>query len=148
MGKKLKTDSQMIFRLILFLTLTGLGFWWLFKKTSTKYGNHPDFDKVKGEKASIIENIERFLPEPVVKTGEKIVDLIPEESKNQFRKIFEEQIIRQSTQIIQDTLVKEEIRETLKEATDQITGFPEKQKKEVQREVIKQVCEDLLEEVK
>jgi hypothetical protein len=144
MGKLIK-KREIGLRVFLFALLAGGGFWWLYRTTSKISGGSYN-NNIKGEKTTESFNFKEVLPETVVKTGENIINLVPEETRETIQNVFEEKIVQQGNQIIESALLKEEIKKTIEEATDQITGFPEKQKKDLEKQVIRQVCNDLLKE--
>lgn len=78
--------------------------------------------------------------------GEKVNQLLPDPVKEQISKI-ENQLMKKSTQMIEETEVVNQVKTTIQQALEEVDDFPEKQKKEIKREVIRQVCNDLLEEV-
>jgi len=97
------------------------------------------------------ENGGSFIPEIVldsVKTlGTKIVEVVPEETRESIKKTVEEKIIYRGQEIIESSQLVEEIKKTVNEATEEISGFPNKQKKDIKRQVIQQVCNELLEDL-
>jgi len=97
------------------------------------------------------ENGDSFVPETVldnVRTlGTKIVEVVPEETRKSIKKTVEEKIIYRGQEIIENSELVEEVKETINEATEEITGFPDKQKKDIKRQVIQQVCDELLEDL-
>lgn len=109
-------------RLFLFALLAGGLIWWLSGNISP--GNS---GRVK---SGFIEEIDRVLPEPI---KEKVEQL-------------EERVFKKSSQVVEESSIVQEIKSTVNQATEEIEGFPEKQKKEIKREVIRQVCDDLLKE--
>jgi len=77
--------------------------------------------------------------------GETIDQAIPETVKLQFEKASEK-IFKTGEKVIEETEMVQEIKKTIETAAEQISGFPDKQKKDVKKEVIKQVCDQLMEE--
>jgi len=126
-------------RMIVFLVAAGGLVWFLSSVVQKKEG------KVSGEKS----NLESILPEPVAKTarvlGEAVARVIPEEVKKTVQETVEEKIIRQTRKTIEESEVVEEIKNTINQAAEEITGFPDKQSKDIKRQVIEQICNDLLE---
>lgn len=48
--------------------------------------------------------------------------------------------------MVEEAEIVKEIKSTINRATEEIEGFPEKQKKEIKKEVIRQVCDELMKE--
>lgn len=127
-------------RLTIFLLVAGGMVWYLSGLVSPPGGK----SEVKGEKEEVIP--------PAVKEkfnvlGERVVEVVPEEWRQAAQKTVEERIFHQTEKLIEENEVMREVREVIDQTTAEITGFPEKQKKEIKREVIKQVCQELLEKV-
>ena len=78
--------------------------------------------------------------------GEKVNQLLPDPVKEQISKI-ENQLIKKSGQVVEETEVVRQVKTTIQQALEEVDNFPEKQKKEIKREVIRQVCDELLKEV-
>jgi ribosome-binding ATPase YchF (GTP1/OBG family) len=148
MGKKEdKKPRPKLFRIIIFLALVGGVVYWL--STQVSLGTADDIGDKEGqvrgeevEKATDIEiineEINRVLPEVVKKQIEKI---------NQRFYLQGEEVIRDTEKVIRETKVAEEIEKIIVETTEEVEGFPDKQKQDIKREAIKQVCDTLLKEV-
>lgn len=96
--------------------------------------------RVKGEaierrEASVMSALEK-----------KVNQVLPDTVKEQINKI-ENQLVKKSTQVVKETEVVDQVKATIQQTLEEVDNFPEKQKKEIKREVIRQVCNDLLEEV-
>jgi len=79
--------------------------------------------------------------------GEKINRLLPEKVKEQLGGATSE-FSKKSSQVIEQTEVAQQIKTTIQQATEEIGGFPKKQEKQIRREIIQQICDDLLKEEK
>lgn len=134
-------DSQRWWRIAIFCLITGGTIWWLFSRAvpeeegATSSRVKSDFIE-KGEISSGVIDV----------VGEKVNQLLPDPVKEQISKI-ENQLMKKSTQMIEETEVVNQVKTTIQQALEEVDDFPEKQKKEIKREVIRQVCNDLLEEV-
>ena len=125
----------------IFCLITGGIIWWLFSRAA------PDREitvspQVKGEsveKGEISSGVMDVL-------GEKVNQLLPDSIKEQINRI-ENQLIKKSTQVVEETEVVHQVKTTIQQALEEVDNFPEKQKKEIKREIIRQVCDELLEGV-
>jgi len=94
----------------------------------------PEEGKVRGQKINL-----DFLPEEISGgievLGEKIKKVIPEETK--------EEIITS----VEKSQIVEEIKKTVTTITEEVEGFPQKQEKELKKQVIEEVCNQLLEDL-
>jgi len=122
MAKGGREKSQQWWRLVLFALIAGGAIWFLSSRVESSQG------RVKGE--SVLDQVEEIIPEGVRKEAEKI----------------QERIFKKSSQVIEEAEVVREVRKTVDQAADEIEGFPDKQKKDVKKEVINQVCNEILEE--
>jgi len=148
MGKKEdKSPRPKLFRIIIFLALVGGVVYWLSTQVSLGTADESDGQEgqVRGEEVEkvtdieiINEEINRVLPEVVKKQIEKI---------NQRFYLQGEEVIRDTEKVIRETKVAEEIEKIIVETTEEVEGFPDKQKQDIKREAIKQVCDTLLKEV-
>lgn len=77
--------------------------------------------------------------------GEKIEQVIPDSVKKQFEEITNK-AFKKSSQVIEEAEIVKEIKLTVDRAIEEVEGFPEKQKKEIKKEVIRQVCDELMRE--
>lgn len=130
MGKKEKEDipKQAWLRVGLLVLVVG-GLLWVFTAQAQAPGG-----EVGGRKVEL-----DFLPEEVIDgiqvLGERIRKIIPEEAKQEIITTVEK------SQIV------EEIKKTVTSVTEEIEGFPQKQEKELKRQVIQEVCNQLLEDL-
>ena len=103
---------------------------WVF----TTQAQAPGGGKVGGQKINL-----DFLPEEVSGgvqvLGEKIKNVLPEETKKEIITTVEK------NQIV------EEIKKIVTTVTEEIEGFPQKQEKELKKQVIQEVCNQLLEDL-
>ena len=130
-------SPRVVFRIIIFLAVAGGLIWYLSTNTNSKKVS----EKVLGEKEDGIVSSEAFSLFDVL--GEKIEAAIP----NSVKTIIEEKIVKQTQVTVEESAIVNEIKKTIEQATEEISGFPEKQKKDVKRQIIQQVCEDLLKSV-
>jgi len=79
--------------------------------------------------------------------GEAVEKIIPPKTRRLVQQHLEEKIIQQSRKTIEKNEIIEEVKKTIEGAAEQISGFPEKQKKELKKQIIKQTCEELLEDL-
>lgn len=140
MEKNNRIEPEAWLRVAIFLSIvTGL-LWVLSKQLASE-------EKIASFSVQKQNRIEEVLPEQVADTlevlGEKATSLIPTQVKGQ----IEEKLFRQTQNLIEKNKLTEEIRKTIITATDQISGFPEKQKRELQKEVVRQVCGEILEKL-
>ena len=77
--------------------------------------------------------------------GEKINRILPEKVKERFSETTGE-FSKKSSEVIEQTKVVQQIKTTIQQAAEEISGFPEKQEKQIRREIIQQICDDLLKE--
>ncbi len=148
MGKKdEKKPRPKLFRIIIFLALVGGGVYWLSTQVSLGTADQADNTKgqVRGEEVEKVTDIETI--------NQEINRILPEVVKTQIEKINQrfyqqgEEVIRDTEKVIRETKVAEEIEKIIIETTEEVEGFPDKQKQEIKREAIKQVCDTLLKEV-
>lgn len=162
--KEDKQPKPNFFRIAIFIALAG-GLIWLLS-SQVEIGSQKRLEKgqskVKGketfksEKSSVGEEkssqqkviekvnkeIERLIPGVVEKVVKKEVEKINQRFYQQG-----DEVIKNTEQIIRETKLAEEIEKIIFQATDELEGFPEKQKKDLKREAIKQVRETLMKEV-
>ncbi|MBU2592437.1 hypothetical protein KKD61_03175 [Patescibacteria group bacterium] len=129
-------------RIIIFSVLTIGSIWWLSSKVSPNEGRSAGNGRVK---SSFFESSSAGAATIKV-LGEKINEVVPDSVKKQVGEISEK-IFKKSSQVIEQTEIIGEIKTTIDRATEEIEGFPEKQKKDVKKEVIRQVCQELMEEM-
>ncbi|MFH1601692.1 MAG: hypothetical protein ABIB61_01920 [Candidatus Shapirobacteria bacterium] len=124
MGKKLKQDipKQAWLRLGL-LSVLILGAVWLATARSPKSPS----GVVVGEKLELPEGVNKGIQV----LGETVDKIMPETKGTMVSTVEETQIV-------------EEIKKTVASLTEQINGFPQKQEKEIKRQVIEDVCSQLL----
>ncbi len=103
---------------------------WIF----TTQAKAPDGGQVVGEKVNL-----DFFPDEVSDgfqvLGEKIKEVIPKETQ--------EEIIT----TVEKNQIVEEIKKTVTIITEEVEGFPQKQEKELKKQVIQEVCNQLLEDL-
>ncbi len=153
MGKKDKDSRRPnIFRLIFFLAVSGGLIWWL--SGQVEIGSKEMEGEVKGEEVvdqldtsfplkeqrinEISKEIEKKLPQIVKERIEKINNQVP---------IKSEEVVKITEKVLEETKLSEEIEKIIIKTTQEVESFPEKQKKDLKKEAIKQVCESLLNEV-
>jgi len=102
---------------------------------------------VGGEQSSLESVLPPQVSDAFKVLGEKVNETVPESVKNSVTNLVEEKILRQTKQTVEDNTIVDEIKKTIEQATNEISGFPEKQKKEIKKQVIQQVCSDLLKSV-
>lgn len=78
--------------------------------------------------------------------GENFESILPPQLTEQIDSI-KAKVFKDGSEIIEESEAVKEIKRTIEEATDQIEGFPEKQKQDIKKEVIRQVCDEILKEV-
>jgi hypothetical protein len=133
-------SKHFMIRLIIFLLLAGFGLFYIAKDISS--------GDVKGHKTQ-----EDLLPDlinqndlngtnKIEEAVEKIVNIIPVDVRNNI-----EQKIDQESSSLEDTKVYNQVKEAIDQATGEISGFPGKQTKEAKKQIIIQVCDDLLEKI-
>ena len=99
-------------------------------------------------KSSFVNN--QFLPQLKEKTrvqvlGETIEQAIPEVVKIRFGEVGEK-IFKTGEKVIEETEMIQEVKKIIENATSEIEGFPEKQKKDLEKEIIRQVYDRLMKE--
>jgi len=130
-------SSGALIRVVIFLLIVGGLAWYLFGNSSKP---SPDNVLGKTETNSVFsDQASGFIDN----LGEKINAAIPAPVKT----IIEEKIVKKTKETVEESTLVNEIKKTIEQATDQITSFPEKQQKEIKRQVIQQVCDDLLENI-
>ena len=143
MAKKDKEKKKpKLFRILIFLGLAGGLVYWL--STMVEIGSI-DEGKVKGQKVSIGEG-----QASVDEINEQINKILPGVVKKQIEKInerFQEkggEVFKSTEEIVKETKLADEIEKIINQTTDEIEGFPEKQKEEIKKAIIRQVCEALM----
>ena len=130
-------SSGAVFRIIIFLAVAGGLVWYLSTNISSENNSESTLGKTE-EKTIFSEPLEFF---DVL--GEKIEAAIPDSVKT----IVDDKIVKQTQTTVEESVIVNEIKQVIEQATEEISGFPEKQKKDVKRQVIEQVCEDLLKSI-
>lgn len=131
-------SSGMFVRVAIFLAVICGLIWFLSGKDSQEVST----DRVLGEtEASGVFSQEAS--QVLGSFAEKIEAAIPAPVKT----VIEEKIIKQTQKTVEESVLVGEIKETIEKATEQISGFPEKQQKDIKRQVIQQACDDLLKSV-
>ncbi|MFH1561729.1 MAG: hypothetical protein ABID04_04115 [Patescibacteria group bacterium] len=123
-------DYQRILRLILFLLASGGLVWFLSRQN---LGQRPSL--VEGETS---DNLVQVL-------GDNIEEALPEEIKQRIS-LLEEKVFKKSIEVVEETEIVKEVKKTIQQATEDVGDFPEKKTKEIKKEVIEQVCQELLKE--
>jgi len=135
--------KQRWWRVVIFGLITGTIIWWLFSQPTPKAGIDIS-SRVKGES---IEQ-ERVASDKVVNLiGKKAKQLLPDPVKEQISEI-ENRLIKKSNRVVEEAEIVQQIKTVIQQALEEIDNFPEKQKKEVKKEIVHQLCDQLLEEVK
>jgi hypothetical protein len=158
MGKKDNgVKMPNLFRVAVFLLVSAGLVWWLSSQVEIGSSQDVSQGEVKGEEATSIDNnFKNNLAtekEIIKKINQELELVLPEIVKKQVDKInqrFHEQgseTIKSTEEIIKETKLAEEIEKIILQTTNEIEGFPEKQKKEIKKEAIKQVCDALMEEI-
>jgi hypothetical protein len=129
--------SGSLIRVIIFLLVVGGLVWYLFADS-----DKPNSNNVLGETetSGVFSDQASTFFEGLAK---KINTAVPAPVKT----VVEEKIVKQTQKTIDESVLVNEIKKTIEQTTDQISGFPEKQQKDIKRQVIEQVCNDLLESV-
>lgn len=128
-------------RIIIFSILAIGSIWWLSFKVNPAEGENSKSGQVK---SSFFEGSSAGA-QTIKVLGEKINEVVPESVKKQVGEISDK-IFKKSSQVIEETGLVKQIKDTIDRATEEIEGFPEKQKKDVKKEVIRQACRELMEE--
>ncbi len=142
MAKKDKNGYQpSLIRIILFLAIAGGLIYWLssqIESESLETGFNKEGKVMGQEIEAISQGIDQVLPKVVKQQVEKINQRFYQDG---------DQVIKETEQIIRETKLAEEIEKIILQTTDEIDGFPEKQKKDIKKEAIRQVCETLINEI-
>ena len=126
-------------RVLIFLLILGGLIWLFFSQAGVSSSG-----EVEGERESLFseEVSDKFRV-----LGEKVVEVIPQETRETIAKTIEEKIVNPAQEAVEQSGLVEEIKKTITNATGQITGFPEKQKKEIKKQVIQEACDQLIKEL-
>jgi Mg/Co/Ni transporter MgtE len=139
MTKKEQVKPEAWVRLAVFIAIIAGSLWFLSRRLETK--------QVGGSVSGESKQLEQLLPEPVSNTlkvlGEKAAAVVP----NSVKKDVEEKVFQQTQELIEKNKITEEIKKTIITATDQISGFPEKQTTEIKKEVVRQVCDEIIQKL-
>ncbi len=147
MGKKdkEKKPKPKTGRIVLFLAIAAGLIYWLSGQITidadeNKLGGFSSVEgQVMGTELEIEKkSIDQILPEIV----QKQVDKINQRFYNQG-----DQVIKEVEVVIKETKLAEEIEKIITQTTNEIEGFPDKQKKDIKKEAIRQVCDALMKEV-
>lgn len=133
--------NQRWWRIAIFCLVSGGTIWWLFSQTSPAEENSIS-SRIKSElveRGTISSGV-------IGVVGKKVDQLLPDPIKKQISKI-EDQLVKKSTQVVEETEVVRQIKTTVGEILEEVDAFPEKQEKEIRRKVIRQVCDELLKEL-
>lgn len=115
-----------ILRIVLFLTISSGLIWVLSSSKTLENQKETDFKKTTFQVL-----------------GDKVENIIPDSIKKEFEEIREKTFIK-SNKVIEENEIITEVKKTIQQATDEINNFPDKQKNEIKKEVITQVCAELL----
>lgn len=127
-------------RLFIFLLLTAVGLFYIAKNTSS--------GEIRGDKSQNqlpSDEISKDNPKDLNVIGEvteKIIEIIPVDVRNNI-----EEEIGKEAETLEDTKAYNQVKEAVDQAAKEVSGFPEKQTKEVKKQIIIQVCDDLLEKI-
>ncbi len=146
-----------IFRLALFIIISAGLVWWLSSQVEIGSRQEISQGEVKGEEETSVDNdLKSNLTtekEIIKKINQELELVLPEIVKKQIEKInqrFYEQgseTIISTEEIVKETKLAEEIEKIILQTTEEIEGFPEKQKTEIKKEAIRHVCDTLMEEI-
>lgn len=115
--------------------------WFLSQKVSGAAANRAEKKQSSVLKEILPDEIEKLAGE----LAKKIEQLIPSEVKKQIEDT-QAKVLGESNKLMEESQTVKQLKQMISDSAAQITGFPEKQKKEVKREIIKEVCEQLLKE--
>lgn len=133
-------SKHFMIRLIIFLSLAAFGLFYIAKDISSgEVKGHKVQEDVLSDLTNQDDLDDKNKIEEVV---EKIVNIIPADVRSSIG-----QKIDQESNSLEDTKVYNQVKEAVDQATDDISGFPGKQTKEVKKQIIIQVCDDLLEKI-
>ncbi len=126
-------EKQRLIRVVIFLGIVGVAGYFLYSASTRQQDAQSN---VLGEEVLDLPGI----------IEEKVVPLLPEKLRNKIEEAkVSEKIETEKQKIVESELVKE-IQTEINKITEEIQGFPEKQKEEAKKEVIRQVCSELLKE--
>ncbi|MCD6225699.1 hypothetical protein J7J95_01295 [bacterium] len=135
MKKKEEIPPQAWIRLAVLIAVVG-GIVWFALKNNVE---------LEGEIAG-----KKVLPEKVQEgldiLGEQIEKIVPSPARARVEKTVKEKIVLPGQKVIEEKITRE-VKENVERFTGEITNFPEKQKKELEKQIIQQVCNDLLKKV-
>jgi len=127
-------------RIAAFSLITSGIIWWLFSQSSPP-GKIDSKAQIKGE---FVED--QGLPEKVLGViQEKGEQFLPQPVKKQLSQI-EERLVKKGGRVVEENEVVRQIKTTIQQALEELDRFPEKQRKEIKKELVRQVCNQLLEE--
>ncbi len=127
---------QILVRLVIFASIVGLGIWQL-------AGSVGKPGEVEGESTV---GVGELLPRPIKEVAQQTVEVIPKDTRRAIEEAVKGRVLGKSEEIPKNQVTKE-IENIIEKTTVQITGFPGKQKEEVKKQVVRQVCSELLQEV-
>jgi len=135
MKKKEEIPPQAWIRLAVLIAVVG-GIVWFALKNNVE---------LEGEIAG-----KKVLPEKVQEgldiLGEQIEKIVPSPARARVERTVKEKIVLPGQKVIEEKITRE-VKENVERFTEEITNFPEKQKKELEKQIIQQVCNDLLKKV-
>ena len=135
MKKKEEIPPQAWIRLAVLIAVVG-GIVWFALKNNVE---------LEGEIAG-----KKVLPEKVQEgldiLGEQIEKIVPSPARARVERTVKEKIVLPGQKVIEEKITRE-VKENVERFTGEITNFPEKQKKELEKQIIQQVCNDLLKKV-
>jgi membrane-associated HD superfamily phosphohydrolase len=140
MAKKEQIKPEAWVRLVIFVAIVAGGWWFLSKHLETKSESS---GSVSGESSQLEQLLPESLSNTVKVLGEKAAAAVPDSVK----KGVEEKVFQQTQDLVKKNRVAEEIKKTIITATDQISGFPEKQTTEIKKEVVRQVCDEIIQKL-
>ena len=116
----------MWFRLILFFVLAGLAIWYLDQRVFPR-------ETVKGEKIELSGD----MSEKAKQISDQVLRLIPEETRSKIKKDVEKKV--------DESQIVDQISQKIELALNELSGFPEKQKKELKKQIVQDVYDRLME---
>ena len=134
--------NQRWWRIAIFCLVSGGAIWWLSSQVAPPEEAGNFSPRVKSGFTERKETSGRL----VNVLGTQINRLLPDSVKEEINKV-EERLVKKSAQVVEETEVVYQIKTTVEEILEGVNTFPEKQKREVKRKVIRQVCDELLEEL-
>lgn len=145
MGKK---DFQPSWTRIALFSVVSVGVVW-FLSSRVEVLNGKQKGEVKAESVVNEEENDSFFKKTIRVLGDKVDSVIPEEIKQQVHET-EEKIFKKTSQAVEENEITKQIKTIILNTVQQVTGevqdFSTKQKTEIKKEVIRQVCDELIKE--